>query len=316
MMPLDEDDYSNYDGIGVNMDEEIDESITPDNITKDFNAEWIDDIDEDQYDGDNQVAEIATADAIDQNAASFASVYDVVDLLSSLKKIKSCKQFLSKYFSNDDMDEDGVIILSKLLLNGFNLTNVPDDESCFIASIIICMGKRTNIEQVKSFKKTLLNMITTKNLKQDILDNFNICERGSGLGAKGTKNQVPLWEHFRKMFMRHDFYFPQSMYMYVECAIQATILVVDITCNEQKIGLLSGFHNEYRPEDKDRHFVLLLYTAGYRGHFNTFTRMENRRIKGRFQYQDLPDAVKLMLVDDLFSTPPVVALFKRVAQLN
>lgn len=215
-----------------------------------------------------------------------------------------------------DFDEDSKLIFSTLVHNGFNFTIINGDGACLVSSIVVSLGKQPTEAEVKELKRKVFQVVKNLGLKDTVRNNYNRFETVGSLGDDASK---PLkdWAGFTTKFYRHSAFYPQALYPYMEHEIKATILVFDVDCKHQKIGLLAGFlHDMYEPADEERHFILVMYTSGDYGHFNIFTLQQGRRSIGRFQYKEMPDQLKAMLVNEALANEAVVKLFKRIAQLN
>jgi len=225
----------------------------------------------------------------------------------------SLRSYKKTMHRNFRIPDDTVFIFKILIESGLKFKAVRMDGACFMTSIVISIGKRPTPSEVSDLKSDVFNSIGPNDY-EEIVKNYNIYETNDGLGSLDIKS-INNWDSFKLHFSKHGTFLCQTLYPYVEQIIQATILIVDVQCKNQKIGLLTGtLHDLYRPQSlRERHFVFVLFSQLDRdtSHFDIFTREDGAN--GLFRYDDLSNQMKALLVSNKYSTAGVVTLFTPIS---
>jgi len=226
----------------------------------------------------------------------------------------SLRSYKKTMHRNFRIPDDTVFIFKILIGNSLKFKAVRKDGACFMTSIVISIGKQPTRGEVSDLKSDVFDSIGPNDYNT-IVTNYNICETNDGLGSLDIKS-INNWDSFKLHFSKHGTFLCQTLYPYVEQIIQATVLIIDVQCKNQKIGLLTGtLHDLYQPQNlRDRRFVFVLFSQLDRdtSHFDIFTREDGTN--GLFQYDDLSNQMKALLVSDKYSTAGVVTLFTPISQ--
>jgi len=278
--------------------------------------------DDDELEEEEEDVVMLEAQAVEESCKDLDILKKELDIL-----MLESSRFVPTAFTNDSLrsykntrhpkfriPDDTVFIFKILIENGLRFNAVEKDGACFMTSIVISIGERPIPREVSVLKSRVFDSIDTKDYKT-IVTNYNICETNYGLGSLDIK-RIDTWRKFKLHFEKHSTFLCQTLYPYVEQIIQATILIVDVQCKNQKIGLLTGsLHDLYKPQSlHDRRFVFILFSqlTSETSHFDIFTREDGTN--GLFQYDDFSNQMKALLVSDTYSTPGVVTLFTPISQ--